>query len=164
MADTDIDDRDLEILRCLQTDARLSNVELAGKVNLSASPCLRRTRRLEQTGVVQGYRAMIDRTRVDLGLTVFVSIKVAGHTRANADALGEALLDIPEVVACHMVSGEADFLAEVVVRDIAAYEALLTDRLMCLPMVADIRSNFALRSLKQNGGLPLGPSRQPSAS
>jgi Lrp/AsnC family leucine-responsive transcriptional regulator len=151
----------MRILAALQGDGRLSNVDLAAQINLSPSPCLRRTRRLEEDGVIRGYRATIDRARVGLGLTVFVAIKVGRHSRRNAERLSAALADIPEVVSCFMVSGEADFLAEVVVRDLTDYERLLTDKLLTLPMVTDIRSNFALRTIKADGPLPL-PSPTPS--
>lgn len=156
MPKPDIDATDRRILAELQADGRLSNVELADRVALSPSPCLRRVKRLEEAGVIGGYRAMLDRKAVGLGLTVFVEIRVTRHSRDNAAALQEALLAMPEVVACHMVSGAADFLAEVTVPDLAAYEHLLTERLLSLPMVEDIRSNFAMRTIKTDGQLPLG--------
>lgn len=155
MPKPDIDATDRRILAELQADGRLSNVELAERVGLSPSPCLRRVKRLEEAGVIGGYRAMLDRKAVGLGLTVFVEIRVTRHSRDNAAALQEALLAMPEVVACHMVSGAADFLAEVTVPDLAAYEHLLTERLLSLPMVEDIRSNFAMRTIKTDGQLPL---------
>ena len=149
-----LDKFDLAILECLQEDARATNVEIAEKVNLSPSPCLRRIRNLEKTGVIRGYRADIDRKEVGLGLTVFVELKVAHHSRENAQAQEAALHAIPEVVSC-LISGTADFLAEVVVEDLAAYERLLTDTLLTLPNVSDIRSNFAIRSMKTHGALKL---------
>ena len=150
-----LDDVDLKILSALQNDGRLSNIDLAGQLNLSASPCLRRTKILEANGVIRGYRAEIDRSKVGLGLTVLVSLKVREHSRENAEQLGKGLLQIPEVVSCHMVSGEADFFAEVVVADLAAYERLLMEKILTLPMVSDVRSNFVLRSIKNDGPLKL---------
>ena len=155
MAENSIDETDLRILKALQRDGRLTNVELAETVSLSPSPCLRRTKRMQEEGIIRGYRVEIDRRAVDLGLTVFVGFKVHQHTRENADRLGAALDGIPEVVSCFMVSGEDDFMAEVVVKDLAAYERLLSDRLLTLPMVAGIRSNFALRTIKTTAPLPL---------
>ncbi|WP_159710620.1 Lrp/AsnC family transcriptional regulator [Geminicoccus flavidas] len=151
----ELDDADRRILAVLQADGRISNVDLADRVALSPSPCLRRVRRLEEAGVIQGYRAILDREAIGLGLTVFVAIKVARHSREAAAMLQETLAAIPEVVACHMVSGEADFLAEVVVADLAAYERLLTEQLLTLPMIADIRSNMVLRRIKSDGAPPL---------
>ena len=150
-----VDSTDLRILAALQGEGRLTNVELAERVALSPSPCLRRVKRLEAAGVVRGYRAVLDREAVGLGLTVFVEIKVERHSRENAQALQDALAAMPEVISCHMVSGTADFLAEVVVADLRAYEALLTERLLTLPMVADIRSNVSLRRIKSDAPLPL---------
>ena len=151
----ELDDADCRILAVLQADGRISNVDLADRVALSPSPCLRRVRRLEEAGVIQGYRAILDREAAGLGLTVFVAIKVARHSREAAMTLQETLAAIPEVAACHMVSGEADFLAEVVVADLAAYERLLTEQLLTLPMIADIRSNMVLRRIKSDGAPPL---------
>jgi len=150
-----LDRTDRRILAALQEDGRLTNVDLAQRAALSPSPCLRRVKRLEATGVVQGYRAVLDREAIGLGLTVFVEIKVERHSRENAQVLQDALAAMPEVVSCHMVSGTADFLAEVVVADLRAYEALLTERLLVLPMVADIRSNVSLRRVKSDAPLPL---------
>lgn len=153
-----LDAADLKILTALQDDGRLSNIDLASQLNLSASPCLRRTKILEKNGVIRGYRAEIDRTKVGLGLTIMVSLKVQKHSQDNAQRLEKELLQIPEIVSCHMVSGEADFLAEVVVADLVAYERLLTEKILTLPMVSDVRSNFVLRAIKSNG-----PLRLPSA-
>ncbi len=145
-----LDAIDLRILNALQADARLTNQELADRIGLSPSPCLRRVRRLERDGFIRTYRAVLDRESVGLGLTVFVDIKVEKHSRENAAALQEALAAMPEVVACHMVSGSADFIAEIVVSNLKAYERLLT-----LPMIGDIRSNFALARVKSDAALPL---------
>lgn len=152
-----LDSIDRSILRALQQDGRLTNVELADKVGLSPSPCLRRVKRLEAEGIIRGYRAIIDRATTGLGLTVLTEIKVGRHTRKNADALQQALEDVPEIVSCHMVSGAPDFIAEIVVPDLAAYERLLSDVLLNLPMVEDIRSNFSLRPVKTDGPLPVRP-------
>ncbi len=151
----DLDSTDCRILAALQGDGRLTNVDLAQRVALSPSPCLRRVKRLEAAGVVQGYRAVLDREAVGLGLTVFVEIKVERHSRENAQTLQDALAAMMEVVSCHMVSGTADFLVEIVVADLRAYEVLLTNRLLTLPMVADIRSNVSLRRIKSDVPLPL---------
>src|SRR5690349_12894252 len=147
---------DARILAALQEDARLSNVELAERVGLSPSPCLRRVKLLEKAGVIERYRANLARGKVGLGLTVFVGIKVDGHRDANANALQETMHRLPQVVACHLVSGEADFLLEVVVPDLAHYENFLVGTLLKMPMIKDIRSNFAIRTVKANAPLPLG--------
>lgn len=150
-----LDAIDRRILDALQRDARLTNVQLAEEVGLSPSPCLRRVRLLEQAGVIGGYHANLDRTGLGLGLTVFVGIKVERHHDEAATAFREAVRALPEVVSCHLVSGEADFLLQVVVSDLAAYQRLLLDTLLKLPAVSDIRSNFAIQTVKDRAPLPL---------
>ena len=150
-----LDKIDRAIVTQLQNEARTTNVDLADRVALSPSPCLRRVRNLEDAGVIRGYHAEIDRLAVGLELTVFVAFKVVRHTRENAQELQQALIALPEVVSCFMISGESDFLAEVVVENLAAYEALLTEKLLTLPQVTDIRSNFAIRTIKTGGLLKL---------
>jgi Lrp/AsnC family leucine-responsive transcriptional regulator len=156
MPRTSLDAIDIRILAALQANGRLANAELAEKVGLSASPCLRRVRRLEQEGVIQAYRTILDRKALGLSLTVFVEITVDRHSRDNADALQAALAAMESVVAVHMVSGEADFLIEVVTGDLESYERLLTEQLLTLPMVSGIRSNVSLRRIKSESPLPIG--------
>ena len=143
------------MLTILQREGRISNAALADKLHLSPSPCLRRMRALEHDGVITGYRAELDRKKLGLGLTVFVELKVDGHSDRSAATISEALQAAPEVVAAHIVSGSADFLLEVVVPDLAAYERLMFETLLRLPNVGDVRSNFALRTVKTHGPLAL---------
>lgn len=150
-----MDALDAQILSVVQEDGRITNAELAERVRLSPSPCLRRLRRLERDGLISGYRAILDRRRVGLGVTVFVDLRVGGHSADAAGKVERALADIPEVVAAHIVSGPADFLLEVVIADLDHYEELLMHRLLKLPGVTDVRSNFALRTVKSGGPLPV---------
>ena len=153
--DLPMDSTDRSILRHLQADGRLPNAALADRVRLSPSPCLRRLKRLEQDGTIQGYRAILDRRKAGLGLTAFVEIKVSGQSRRRAEELEKAVAGIDEIIACYIVAGEADFLLEVVARDLAAYEHLLLHTLLELPGVSEVRSNFAIRTVKEPGPLPL---------
>ena len=150
-----LDLTDRRMLEILQRDGRISNAALAEHLHLSPSPCLRRLRSLEQDGVISGYRAELDRKRLGLGLTVFVEVKVDGHSDRSAAAISEALAKAPEVISAHIVSGSADFLLEVVVPDLAGYEQLMFNTLLRLPNVGDVRSNFALRTVKAQAPLPL---------
>ena len=150
-----MDDTDRRMLAILQREGRITNAELAERLHLSPSPCLRRLRALEADGVIAGYRAVLDRRRAGLGLTVFVELKVDGHSDRTAAAITEAIHATPEIVSAHIVSGAADFLLEVVVADLRDYERLLFDTLLNLPNVSDVRSNFALRAIKSRGPLPL---------
>jgi Lrp/AsnC family leucine-responsive transcriptional regulator len=151
----DLDAIDRRIVAVLQSDGRLSNVDLAERVGLSPSPCLRRVKRLEDEGYIEAYRAMLGRGRIGLGLTVFVHVKIEAHANQRADAFEKAVLAMPQVVACHMVSGEADYLLEVAVPDLAHYQRFLLDRLLELPIVREVRSNIAIQSLKTAAALPL---------
>ena len=150
-----LDSVDRRMLEILQREGRISNAALAERLHLSPSPCLRRLRALERGGVISGYRAMLDRHELGLGMTVFVELKVDNHSDRVAAEIADALLGAPEVIAAHVVSGSADFLLEVVVPDLAAYERLLFGTLLKLANVADVRSNFALRTVKPAGPLPL---------
>ena len=155
MAIPALDTIDRKIVSALQQDGRRTNVEVADEVGLSPSPCLRRIKRLEAEGVIRGYRAVPDRQTVGLGLTVFVEIRAEKHSKECARKYQDLLGAMPEVIACHMVSGQADFLAEVVGPDLASYEHFLTEKLLVLPQVADVRSNFARREIKSAAPLPL---------
>lgn len=130
-------------------------MEIAQAVNLSPSPCLRRIRLMEKAGIIRGYGVDLDRVAIGLELTVFVEFKVERHNKENAQRLQDALEELPEVVSCFMISGDTDFLAEVVVENLAAYETLLTEKLLVLPSVVDIRSSFAIRTVKTGGPFKL---------
>ena len=151
-----LDATDRKILDVLQRDGRITNAALAEQLHLSPSPCLRRVRRLEESGLIAGYRAELDRARLGLGMTVFCELKVSEHSSRTATKIADALREAPEVVAAHVVSGSADFLLEVAVADLAAYERLVFDTILQLPAVTDLRSNFALRTVKASGPLLTG--------
>ena len=150
-----LDNLDRRILDALQRNAKLSNVQLAEEVGLSPSPCLRRVRLLEEAGVIRGYHAQLDRSKAGLGLTVFVGVKVELHHDESANAFRAAVIDLPEVISCHVVSGESDFLLQVVLPDLASYEDFLFSTLLKLPAVSDIRSNFAISTVKSQTAVPL---------
>lgn len=161
MPKPDLDAIDCRIIAALQADGRLSNVDLADRCGLSPSPCLRRVRRLEQEGYIQAYRAALERGRVGLGLTVFVAVKIDGHADARCGTVEEAIVAMPEVVACHMTSGEADYLLEVVVPDLEHYQRFLNGKLLDLPLIKEVRSNIAIETLKAGAPLPLDHLRPP---
>ncbi|MCY1389272.1 Leucine-responsive regulatory protein [compost metagenome] len=150
-----LDAYDRRILAALQRDGRLTNVQLADEIGLSASPCLRRVRNLEEAGVIRGYQAQLDPDEIGLGLTVFVGVKVERHHETEAEAFRQSVLALPEVISAFLVSGESDFLLHVVVPDLRGYERFLTGTLLKLPGVSDIRSNFAIQTVKATAPLPL---------
>ena len=162
MPNLGLDAIDRRIIAALQADGRLSNVELAERVGLSPSPCLRRVKRLEREGYIEAYRAMLRRGRVGLGLTVFVGVKIEGHASDRAEAFQEAIIAMPEIVACHLVAGEVDYLLEVVVPDLEHYQRYLVGKLLDLSIIREVRSNIAIQTLKTGAPLPLdhlGPTR-----
>src|SRR5690348_97756 len=142
-----IDSVDRAILRKLQEDGRIANVDLAEAVSLSPSACLRRVKALERSGVIAGYRAEIDRVQAGLGLTAFLGLRVEGHSRETSRRIEQALLAIPAVVACYLISGTDDFMVEIAVPDLAGYEQLLLDQVLAVPGVMEARSTFAIRTV-----------------
>jgi Lrp/AsnC family transcriptional regulator, leucine-responsive regulatory protein len=155
MPKCDLDAIDRRIVAELQADARLSNVELADRVGLSASPCLRRVKRLEKSGYIEGYHAALRRERIGLGFSVFLGVKIDGHANERALSFEGAVTAMPEVVSCHLVSGEADYFLEVVVPDLEHYQRFLVGKLLNLPTVREVRSNIAIQTLKAGAALPL---------
>lgn len=156
MADSDLDALDRRILAELEKDGRLPNSELAQRVGLSESPCLRRVRRLEQAGYITGYHAHLEPRLNGRGLTVFVGVKVRRHASEEVLPFEDWTRGRPEVAACFLISGEFDYLLHVAVQDLAAYEAFLTGHLLRNPAIADIRSMIAVRSVKAPFGLAAG--------
>jgi Lrp/AsnC family transcriptional regulator, leucine-responsive regulatory protein len=155
MPKCELDAIDRRIVGELQGNARLSNIELAEKVGLSPSPCLRRVKRLEREGYIDGYRASLTRSRIGLGFSVFLGVKINVHANAEAVAFEQAVVEMPEVVACHLVSGEADYFLEVVVPDLEDYQRFLVGKLLNMPIVREVRSNIAIQTLKAGAPLPL---------
>jgi len=164
MPKPELDTIDHRIVAALQADGRLSNVDLADKVGLSPSPCLRRVKRLEREGYIEGYRAALRRERVGLSFSVFVGVKIEGHANERALLFEKAVAAMPEVIACHMIAGEADYLLEVVVPDLEGYQQFLVGKLLNLPMVREVRSNIAIQTVKAGAPLPLGHLAQGVAS
>jgi Lrp/AsnC family leucine-responsive transcriptional regulator len=146
---------DRAIVARLQSDGRIANVDLADAIALSPSACLRRVKALEASGIIAGYRAEVSRPLAGLGLTVFIGLKVAGHSPQTSSQIEQALLAIPAVVACYLVSGTDDFLVEAAVPDLAGYEQLLLGSILTIPSVVEARSTFAIRTVLSRGPVPL---------
>lgn len=151
----DLDRTDLALLAVLQREGRIANSELAERVNLSASASLRRVQRLERTGVIAGYGARLDPVALGLGLTAFVRVQLEKHGSSSTDDFAGAVRSWDEVVACHALTGDMDYLLQVVVRDLEHFSRFLLDRLLNATGVADVNSSFVLRTVKAATGLPL---------
>ena len=151
-----LDRYDLALLRELQSDARLSNAELAARIGLSPAPTWRRVRRLEEQGYITGYRAEIDRRRIGLGVLAFVRVDAERNNAAATQALEDRIRGLPEVVACHYISGAGTFELHVVATDLDAYSRWAMETLFKLPNVKDLHTSFSLGEVKAGGVLPLG--------
>ncbi|WP_180683084.1 Lrp/AsnC family transcriptional regulator [Tepidicella baoligensis] len=150
-----LDKFDLAILQHLQADGRLTNAELAQRVGLSAAPCWRRVRALEQAGYITGYRAVLDRRKIGLGVLAFVRLDAERNTGDATRALEEAIRQLPEVISCHYISGAGTFEIQVVSPDLDSFSRFALQRLINLPNVKDLHTSFSLGEVKTAGVLPL---------
>lgn len=151
-----LDDIDQRILRELQQNARLTNQELADRVGLSPSPCLRRVRHLEEAGILEGYRAVVSPKAVGLSITAFVRLRLASHEGATVDAVEQRLRAIPQIVEAHLLAGDWDYLVRIVTPSFAEYERLLREHLRAIPSLASIDTTFAFAETKPLSPLPIG--------
>jgi len=147
---------DLRLLTLLQRDGRATNADIASQVNLSASACLRRIQRLEASGVIGGYAAQVEPRSVGLGLQAFVRVQLEKHGQQGLDRFIEGVNQWDEVVACYALTGDMDYLLQVVVQDLEHFSQFLLDKLINATGVADVNSSFVLRTVKQTRALPLG--------
>ncbi|HWL80534.1 MAG TPA: Lrp/AsnC family transcriptional regulator [Roseomonas sp.] len=145
-----MDQTDRQILRTLARNARVTNAELAEQAGISPSPCWTRVRRLEQTGVIEGYVALLSQAALGLPDTIFVEIMMEKHDEAALTRFEQAVQDMPEVLECHLTTGEYDYLIKAAVSGTAGYEALLREKLHRLPGVRHTRTAVALRCLKRS--------------
>ena len=150
-----LDRTDLRILALLQRNGRTPNAEIADSVSLSASACLRRIQRLEADGVIAGYAALVDPQAVGLGLQAFVRVQLEKHGTAEVQHFVDRVQSWNEVVACHALTGEMDYLLNIVVSDLEHFSRFLLDNLLNETGVADVNSSFVLRTVKQTRELPL---------
>ena len=151
-----LDRYDVAILGELQRDARLSNAELSARIGLSAAPTWRRVKWLEQHGYITGYRAELDRRRIGLGVLAFVRLDAERNTGSATRVLEDAIRKLPEVIACHYISGTGTFELQVVARDLEAFSQLARQVLINLPNVKDLHTSFSLGEVKASSSLPLG--------
>ena len=157
MLNITLDAIDRRILENLQDDARMRNVDLAGKVGLSPSPCLRRVGNLEQTGVIRGYATLLDAEAVGLPVSIFVSVTLEKQVERALKIFEKHIRARPEVMECYLMTGDADYLLRVVTADLADYEKFLIGHLTRIPGVASIKSSFALKQVAYRTALPIAP-------
>lgn len=150
-----LDAIDRRILAVLQENARVANVDLAAQVGVSASPCWRRVRELEETGVISRYVTLVEPAALGLQVSIFVQVTLEKQVETALDQFEQAVLARPEVMECYLMTGDADYHLRVVVEDLPAYERFLMDHLTRVPGIANIRSSFALKQVKYTTALPL---------
>lgn len=149
-----MDKIDKRILELLQKDGRLTTAQIAEHVNLSPSPCARRIKRLETDKLIVGYQAKVSRHSVGLGMTIFVHVNLNSHQEADLEHFEQIIIGLKQVINGHVVSGQYDYLLEVVCADLIAYESFMR-QLRVIPMVKDINSNFTIRTFKEQTALPI---------
>lgn len=152
-----LDIYDQRILHILQEDARINNKDLAQRVFLSPSPCLRRVRALEESGLITGYRAIVDAKALGLSLMALIFITMDRHTPERFNNFEQQIAKLPEVLECLLIAGqEADYQLKVVVQDMEAYQVLLLDRITHIEGVSDVKTNFVLQRIIDKTSLPVG--------
>ena len=153
---SDLDAMDMRILEAMQADGRITNQDLADRVNLSPSACLRRVRRLEDEGVIDGYSARLNPKAVGRSSNIFIEITLSGQSEATLDAFETAIAQVPDVMECYLMAGQADYLVRVAASSAEDYERIHKEHLSRLPGVARIRSMFAMRTVCKKQGFVLG--------
>ncbi len=152
---TALDATDLKILDALQRNGRLTNAELADKAGLSLSPCWRRLKRLEESGVIEGYQAVLNHRALGLGVTAFVRVDIERHTPAMERRFEDSIADLPEIVSCHVISGEGAFMLIVMAASLESFSNFALNTLMALPGVKDTQTSFSLKEVKKSSHLPI---------
>ncbi|WP_294312163.1 Lrp/AsnC family transcriptional regulator [uncultured Sphingomonas sp.] len=146
---------DRQILAHLQQDGRMTNVELAERVGLTAPPCLRRVRALEEAGVIRGYHADLDPATLGFPITVFAMVSLRSQAEHDLAAFETHVADIPEVRECHMLNGEIDFILKIVASDLKSFQEILTTHLTPAPNVASVKTSLTIRTAKSTSGIPV---------
>jgi Lrp/AsnC family leucine-responsive transcriptional regulator len=155
MNDQTLDKIDVEILKCLQVDSSLSNVELAEKVCLSPSPCARRVKILKDNGYFRGWVTLLDPEKIGLPVNVFIQVRLSHQIKRNLQQFEKEVAKWPEVMECYLMTGDYDYLMRVVVPDLQAYQHFLDTRLTLVKGVDNIRSSFSLKQVRYKTELPL---------
>jgi DNA-binding Lrp family transcriptional regulator len=155
MAANILDATDRAILSALQSDGRMTNVELAGRVGLTAPPCLRRLRSLEEDGVIAGFHARLNAAALGYGIMVFALVSLRSQAEDDLRAFEAHVATLPEVRECHMLNGEIDFILKIVAHDLQAFQSFLTSHLTTAPNVASVKTSLTIRTAKDEPGVPV---------
>jgi DNA-binding Lrp family transcriptional regulator len=155
MAPSKFDIIDLQILRELQENGRMTNVDLAERVGLTAPPCLRRVRALEEAGVIKSYHANLNASKLGYSITVFAMVSLRSQAESDLRQFEEYVGTLPEVRECYMLNGEIDFILKVVARDLQSFQSFLTTHLTAAPNVSSVKTSLTIRTAKQMAGVPV---------
>jgi DNA-binding Lrp family transcriptional regulator len=150
-----LDSIDRRLLAELQDEGRVTNVDLARRVGLTAPPCLRRVRALEEAGVIRGYHADLDPASLGFTITVFAMVSLKSQAEEDLRAFGNHIKELPEVRECHMLNGEIDFILKIVSKDLQNFQEFLTSKLTPAPNVASVKTSLTIRTAKNEPGVPL---------
>ena len=150
-----LDSIDRRLLAELQAEGRVTNVDLAKRVGLTAPPCLRRVRALEEAGVIRGYHADLDASRLGFTITVFAMVSLKSQAEEDLRAFENHIKGLPEVRECHMLNGEIDFILKIVSKDLQSFQEFLTSKLTPAPNVASVKTSLTIRTAKNEPGVPL---------
>ena len=150
-----LDKIDRRLLSELQDEGRVTNVDLARRVGLTAPPCLRRVRALEEAGVIKGYHAELDGSKLGFAITVFAMVSLRSQAEEDLRSFEEHVAQLPEVRECHMLNGEIDFILKIVSEDLQSFQEFLTSKLTPAPNVASVKTSLTIRTAKQQPGVPL---------
>jgi DNA-binding Lrp family transcriptional regulator len=150
-----LDPTDRKILELLQTNSNVTNAQLASEIGLSPAPTLERVKKLENSGVIKSYHAVVDQASIGLGVCTFVTVSLKGHNKDNIDKFIKAISNIEEVIECHHVTGQADFILKIVAPDIPAYQSLMLEKVSNIEVVDNMQSTVILSTFKDSRVIPI---------
>ena len=150
-----IDAIDKKILRTLQKNAKITNAKLSKEIGLSPAPTLERVRKLESKGIISGYHAKLDKSKIGLGVSTYVMVSLKGHNKKNLDSFIEKISDVDNIVECHHITGSGDFILKVVAKDIESYQKLMLEKVSEIEVTDSLQSMVILSTFKDKKQMPL---------
>lgn len=150
-----LDDIDRKIIEILQQDSNITNAQLSQVIGLSPAPTLERVKKLEQASIIRGYHAEVDPSQIGIGVSTFVMVSLKGHNKENINCFTKAIAEIPEVVECHHVTGQADFILRLVSADIPSYQSLMLEKVTNIDVVDNMQSMVILSTFKKSNVIPI---------
>nr|WP_321443279.1 Lrp/AsnC family transcriptional regulator [uncultured Cohaesibacter sp.] len=150
-----LDQHDIKILQILKDEGRITNQALSDQIGLATSPCWRKMRQLEESGIIEGYSVRLNRRKIGLGVQAFIRVKIDSHSEAEAEQFASEVMQLDQVVACYSIAGDADFLLQVVARDLDSYSDFAMNEIRRLPGIKEMQTSMMLKEIKPFKGFPL---------